>query len=580
MDMPINMTPTQAIPDEQQGIRGAEALVRTLEAAGVRHVFGYPGGAIMPVYDALVDSTLNHVLCRHEQGCALAANGYARASGEVGVCMATSGPGATNLLTGLADAYLDSVPLLAITGQVPTAVMGTDAFQEVDIFGMSMPVVKHSYIIRSAGDIQGTILEALEIAGSGRPGPVLVDLPKDVANELCEVGHPVISRHRSPPEQYGLTDLRRASALLRQSRKPLAYIGGGCVIGRCHDDVRRFIEHHRIPAICTLKALGVVPSHSDLLLGMVGMHGSVAANHATQEADLLICIGARFDDRVTGKLDEFAPHARVIHIDIDPAEISKLRDADVSLPGEIPPALRYLANLPSLANESWLDRCRELREASRFDYDYPGGDIFAPALLRDMSVQMTKYFGRPPIISCDVGQHQMWVAQHCHLEAPDKHLSSSGLGTMGFGLPAAIGAQLACPDDPVVVVSGDGSIMMNIQELCTLKRYGLPIRIILLDNSCLGLVRQWQELFFEERFSEVDLSDNPDFAMVARSFGLTAMTIEKASEIKSGIEFLQSASGPCLLHVKINPRANVWPLVPPGESNVAMIHESPTEVTS
>ncbi len=578
--MTANNTVPPSGPAELQTLNGAQVLVRTLEAAGVKHVFGYPGGAIMPVYDALVDCSLKHVLCRHEQGCALAANGYARSSGEVGVCMATSGPGATNLLTGLADAYMDSVPLLAITGQVPTSVMGTDAFQEVDIFGMSMPVVKHSFIIRNPADIQRTLLEALEIASSGRPGPVLVDLPKDIAIASCEFGHPVISNHAAPPEQYGLTDLRRAADLLRKSSKPLAYVGGGSVISRCHQDVRTFVERHKIPVVSTLKALGVVPSDSENLLGMVGMHGSKAANLAVQEADLLICIGARFDDRVTGKLDEFAPRARVIHIDIDPAEISKLRHADVSLPGEIAPALRFLANLPSLETGDWVTHCSDLRKSSRQNYNYPGEDIFAPALLNAMSTQLRSDDDQPPIISCDVGQHQMWVAQHCHLEIPEKHLSSSGLGTMGFGLPAAIGAQMANPDEEVVVVSGDGSIMMNIQELCTLKRYNLPVRIILLDNSCLGLVRQWQELFFEERFSEVDLSDNPDFAEVARSFGITAMTIEKASEVEAGLEFLKSASGPCLLHVKIDPRANVWPLVPPGKSNEDMLHESLKEATS
>ncbi|MDX1557199.1 MAG: thiamine pyrophosphate-dependent enzyme, partial [Xanthomonadales bacterium] len=330
----------------------------------------------------------------------------------------------------------------------------------------------------------------------------------------------------------------------------------------------------------TLKALGVMPSDSKLFLGMIGMHGSKAANHAAQEADVLICIGARFDDRVTGKLDEFAPRARVVHIDIDPAEISKLRHADVSLPGEIAPALRYLSKLPPMQATEWLDHCRQMARDDRFDYDYPGEDIFAPALLREMSLQFARHFGRPPVISCDVGQHQMWVAQHCHLEAPEKHLSSAGLGTMGFGLPAAIGAQVASPDDPVVVVSGDGSIMMNIQELCTLGRYDLPVKIIVLDNSCLGLVRQWQELFHDERFSEVDLSDNPDFALVARSFGIESMSIERASEVASGLEFLQSTSGPCLLHVKIDPRANVWPLVPPGKGNQDMLHAPDQEVNT
>jgi acetolactate synthase-1/2/3 large subunit len=573
MDMPTKQAHKQ--PAESPVMNGAQALVRTLESAGVRHVFGYPGGAIMPIYDALIESELIHVLCRHEQGCALAADGYARVSGEVGVCMATSGPGATNLLTGIANAFMDSVPLLAITGQVPTTLMGTDAFQEVDIFGMSMPVVKHSYIVRSSDAVQDTVLEALDIAASGRPGPVLLDLPKDVANAPCTFRHSVITANRPPVEQYGLSDLHRAAAMLRKSRRPLAYVGGGAVISRCQNAVRRLVEHHGIPVVATLKALGVVPTRSDLFLGMIGMHGSKAANFAAQSADLLICIGARFDDRVTGKLDEFAPNADVIHIDIDPAEISKLRHANVSLPGEIGPVLRYLRDQPALQVRDWQSECRELLAANSFDYGYPGEDIFAPALLRRMSEETAAHFGRSPVISCDVGQHQMWVAQHCHLDDAENHLSSAGLGTMGYGLPAAIGAQVAKPGTPVVVVSGDGSIMMNIQELATLKRYQLPVKIIVLDNACLGLVRQWQELFFEERFSEVDLSDNPDFSAVAQSFGIPAMSIERASEVDAGLDFLNNSEGPCLLHVRIDPRANVWPLVPPGKSNEAMMHGPP-----
>lgn len=573
MDMQSNASFLKAtqVPAPVPVLNGAQVLIRTLESAGVRQVFGYPGGAIMPVYDALVDSRLQHILCRHEQGCALAADGYARVSGEVGVCMATSGPGATNLLTGIANAYMDSVPLLAITGQVSTAVMGTDAFQEVDIFGMSMPVVKHSFIVRDVNDLQDTVLQALEIAASGRPGPVLLDLPKDVATAECQFRSAVVSMHSAPSEQYGLSDLQRAATALSQAKRPLAYIGGGTVISRSHDAVRAFVNHHQLPVVSTLRALGMIPTDYPGFLGMIGMHGSKPANHAAQECDLLLCIGARFDDRVTGKLDSFAPKARVIHIDIDPAEISKLREADVSLPGEIAPALRFLTEQSPLEIDHWRNHCEALLEASQFDYGYPGEDIFAPGLLRQISQRFAERSGGKAIISCDVGQHQMWVAQHCLLTAPEHHLSSAGLGTMGYGLPAGIGAQFASPDAPVLVVSGDGSIMMNIQELCTLKRYGLPVKIVLLDNSCLGLVRQWQQLFFEERFSEVDLSDNPDFAQVARSFGIEAKSIERAAEIEEGIAFLESTKGPCLLHVKIDPRANVWPLVPPGQSNEAMI---------
>jgi acetolactate synthase-1/2/3 large subunit len=549
---------------------GAQVLVRTLEDAGVEFVFGFPGGTIMPVYDALYDSHLKHILCRHEQGVALAADGYARSSGKLGVCMATSGPGATNLVTGIANAFLDSVPMLAITGQVPTAFMGTDAFQEVDIFGVTLPIVKHSYIVRDPDKLQETVLEAMHIACSGRPGPVLLDLPKDVAIAAAKYVPDAAGPGEVNYNRYQKKDLERARDLLRNARKPVAYIGGGTVIGGAGAEVRAFVEYHRMPTVATLKALGVVPASSALFLGMVGMHGSRAANLAVQDCDLLICMGARFDDRVTGKLDEFAPHARVIHIDIDPAEISKLRRANVSLPGEIKPVIEALTDMPAPETGQWRAACMENKRKHQFRYDYPGDDIYAPLLLKELSVN----FETDPYICCDVGQHQMWVAQHCAFSSPEKHLSSAGLGTMGYGLPAAIGACLAHPGSPVVVVSGDGSIMMNIQELATLKRYDLPVKIVVLDNSSLGLVRQWQELFFDGRYSEIDLSDNPDFSAVAAGFGISGMTIEKATEIESGLDFLRRTQGPCLLHVKIDRKHNVWPLVPPGHSNEIMLEDA------
>jgi acetolactate synthase-1/2/3 large subunit len=560
-----NMTETRLCPET-----GAQVLVRTLEDAGVEIVFGFPGGTIMPVYDALYDSHLRHILCRHEQGVALAADGYARSSGKLGVCIATSGPGATNLVTGIANAFMDSVPMLAITGQVPTMFMGTDAFQEVDIFGVTLPIVKHSYIVRDPDKLQETLLEAMAIASSGRPGPVLLDLPKDVAIAAANYNPEATAPEEPVYNRYEQKDLRTAIDMLQKARKPVAYIGGGTAISGSSAQVRAFVEHHQMPAVATLKALGVLPSSSDLLLGMMGMHGSKAANRAVQNCDLLICVGARFDDRVTGKLDEFAPHAKVIHIDIDPAEISKLRPADVSLPGEIKPLIGALTRLPAAQIAVWRAACKDNKEKYQDRYDYPGEDIYAPLLLKKLSGN----FETDPYICCDVGQHQMWVAQHCQFNTPEKHLTSAGLGTMGYGLPAAIGAQLAHATSSVVVVSGDGSIMMNIQELATLKRYGLPVKIVLLDNSSLGLVRQWQELFFDGRYSEVDLSDNPDFAVVARGFGIEAMTIDKATEIENALEFLKQAKGPCLLHVKIDPTHNVWPLVPPGHSNEIMLESA------
>ncbi len=545
-------------------ISGAQALIQALKAENVRHVFGYPGGAIMPVYDALVGSGIEHILVRHEQGAALAADGYARASGKVGVCMATSGPGATNLVTGIANAFLDSVPLVAITGQVATPLMGTDAFQEVDTFGITLPIVKHSFIVRRAADVLATIREAFAIAREGRPGPVLVDLPKDVTVGIAEQEH---WRGRSQkPARNDRQALTRAQSLLKAALKPLVYIGGGVGMANAEPALRKFLAATRLPSVATLKGLGAATQDDDLHLGMLGMHGNAAANHAVQECDLLLAVGARFDDRATGKLDTFAPNARVIHFDIDAAEIDKLRGADIGLTGDLSAALTALSQ-PLAQLEDWQVRCLELKRQHAWRYDAPGEHIYAPALLAELSRQATP----ETIISADVGQHQMWVAQHCRFGSTRQHLTSGGLGTMGFGVPAAMGAVLSCPTQPVVCVTGDGSVMMNIQELATLRRYRLPVKIVLLDNSSLGMVRQWQELFFDGRYSEVDLSDNPDFVEVAKSFGIAAFAIERRDQVESAIARLLAAEGPTLLHVKIDARANVWPLVPPGKSNAQMM---------
>ena len=526
-------------------------------------MFGYPGGAVMPIYDALVDSPIKHILVRHEQGAALAADGYARASGKVGVCLATSGPGATNLLTGIANAFLDSVPMIAITGQVQTSVMGTDAFQEVDVFGMSMPVVKHSYIIRRAEDVYATVREAFAIARSGRPGPVLIDLPKDVAIASAAARQP---RWKTATAPQGEPDaLMKARALIAKAERPLLYVGGGVNMANAEASLRSLMRSTGLPAVYTLKGLGAVDPDAPFNLGMLGMHGNPAANHAVQECDLLIVAGARFDDRATGKLDTFAPKAKVLHLDIDAAEIGKLRKADVGLSGKLSEQLPALAQPLNIT--AWQQFCRAMKTRHAERYDAPGDGVFAPALLK----QLSEAGGNRLIVASDVGQHQMWVAQHWRVARTAAHLSSGGLGTMGFGLPAAIGAQLARPDACVVCVSGDGSIMMNIQELATLKRYGIPVKILLLDNSSLGMVRQWQELFFAERYSEVDLSDNPDFAVLARAFGIPAFTVERRDQVPDAIERLLSEPGPLFCHVKIDPRANVWPLVPPGKSNSHMM---------
>jgi acetolactate synthase-1/2/3 large subunit len=545
---------------------GAEILINALEVEGVDTIFGYPGGAIMPVYDALHSTDIKHVLVRHEQAAALAADGYARSSGKVGVCMATSGPGATNLITGIANAFMDSVPMVAITGQVATPFIGTDAFQEVDIFGLSMPVVKHSFLIRSAEEIAETVQKAFTIARSGRPGPVLIDFPKDVANAKVEnvKFHPSVKNVLHRPEAKQLS---HAMEMIAASTRPLVYAGGGIRIANACKELLSFVEATRTPIVTTLQGLGAIPATHELFIGMLGMHGTKAANMAVQECDLLICVGARFDDRVTGKLAEFAPHARVIHMDADPAEVSKLRAADCGILGDIKTSLNFLHVNSDNSTDEWVEKCLANKAEYAWQYDAPTESIYAPKVIRQMSDRL------PPstFVSCDVGQHQMWVAQHFQFSKPENHLTSGGLGTMGFGLPAAMGAYYANPTCVHVVVSGDGSIMMNIQELQTLKRYKIPIKIVLFDNQALGMVRQWQELFFSERYSEVDLSDNPDFAEVARAFGIPAITVQDPADVDAAIDKICETQGPLFVHVKIDKFENVWPLVPPGKSNTHMM---------
>lgn len=550
-------------------MNGARLLLRCLEREGVEVVFGYPGGAIMPVYDALVDAELDHVLVRHEQAAALAADGYARASGKVGVCMATSGPGATNLITGIANAHLDSIPMVAITGQVATPLIGTDAFQEVDIVGMTLPCVKHSFQVREPDQLARTVHEAFALARGGRPGPVLVDLPKDVAAGPVAVGDGGRSNTEPPPRgSVDLDSVARAADLLASAERPVVYAGGGIGLAGAVPDFRDFVDAHGLPVVVTLKGLGSLPGDHPGLLGMLGMHGTRAANIAVQNADLLVCVGARFDDRATGRLSGFAPHARVVHFDVDPAEVDKLRRADAGVVGPLGEALRALR--VGKRHETWASTCRELAAQHAWRYDAPGEGVHAPRLLHRLGQRL----GGEAIVSCDVGQHQMWVAQHFRVDSPERHLSSGGLGTMGFGLPAAIGARYAQPKRAVYVVTGDGSIMMNIQELATINRYRLPIKIVLLDNAMLGMVRQWQELFFERRYSEVELPDNPDFCQLARSFGIDAIRVDRAEQEAGAVETLVSADGPLLVHVRIDPAANVWPLVGPGSSNSEMMEEN------
>ena len=548
-------------------MNGAQWIVQALVAEGVDTLFGYPGGAIMPFYDALYGAPLRHILVRHEQGAAFAANGYARASGRVGVCVATSGPGATNLLTGIADAMLDSVPMVVVTGQVPTPLMGTDAFQEVDVFGMSLPVVKHSALVRGVDGLPEAVRDAFRLARSGRPGPVLIDLPKDVqmADASHLPAHVPAAMDALPMPTCASVD--KALALVLAAQRPLLYAGGGIALGDCVDAFRAFVEATRIPAVLTLRGLGALPSDHPLNLGMLGMHGTRAANLAVQEADLLVVVGARFDDRATGKLAEFAPRARIVHLDADAAELNKLRRADVSLHGDLRLALHALAQArPDCAR--WRAVCVARRDAHAARYDAPGTGVYAPRLLRRLSE-----LAPDAVVSCDVGQHQMWVAQHWRHTHPRRHLTSGALGAMGFGLPAAIGAQLQDPSAQVICVSGDGSFLMNVQELATLGRYGLPVKIVLLDNQRLGLVRQWQQLFFDGRYSETDLSDNPDFSALAHAFGITAFRVERGDAVEHALRCLLACAGPALLHVTIDVDANVWPLVPPNRNNAEMLFD-------
>ncbi|WP_421224366.1 acetolactate synthase 2 catalytic subunit [Aeromonas enteropelogenes] len=548
-------------------MNGAQFLVQALKKQGVTQVFGYPGGAIMPVYDALYDGGLAHQLCRHEQGAAMAAVGYARASGQVGVCIATSGPGATNLVTGLAEALLDSVPLVAISGQVPCAAVGTDAFQEVDVLGMSLSCTKHSFMVTDVADLPQVIAEAFAIASEGRPGPVLIDLPKDVQLAAVPALSPLFAV--AEPEHLNPAELTPARTLLAAAERPVLYVGGGVGMANAELQLRDFAATTGMPAVTTLKGIGALDPDSSVYLGMLGMHGTKAANYAVQQCDLLVVVGARFDDRVTGKLEEFAPEAKVIHLDVDAAEFGKRRAAEVGITQDLKQVLPRLAM--SLSIEPWREHCANMAREYAFRYDHPGQPIYAPALLKQLSARLPE----SSVVACDVGQHQMWVAQHMRFTSPRNHLSSAGLGTMGFGLPAAIGAKMSRPEDEVLLVSGDGSFMMNVQELGTIRRAQLKVKMVLLDNQRLGMVRQWQELFFDGRYSETILSDNPDFVALAAAFGIPGETITCKEEVAPALDRLLASESAYLLHVAISEEENVWPLVPPGVANHQMMEQRP-----
>ena len=548
---------------------GAQLIMACLKAHHVTTLFGYPGGAIMPTYDALYDAGLDHLLCRNEQGAAIAAIGYARSTGKVGVCIATSGPGATNLVTGLGDAMMDSIPVVAITGQVSSPLIGTDAFQEADVLGLSLACTKHSFIVQSADELADVFAEAFEIAQSGRPGPVLIDVPRDI--QIGEVPANVKAYVKTPekPTALSVDKLAEAKELLKNAKKPVIYVGGGVGMAKAVTALREFLAQTKMPSVSTLKGLGAIDPNDDVYMGMIGMHGTKAANFAVQESDLLLVCGARFDDRVTGKLDTFAPHAKVIHCDIDAAEIHKLRRADVALQGDLIQALNALKQ--DLDIEPWREQIRNFKAKLDFTYvENQGNRPIDPwALLNSLS-------NRKPnnaVICTDVGQHQMWSAQHMKHFAPENYITSAGFGTMGFGLPAAVGAKKARPQDEVILVTGDGSLMMNIQELGSIKRGNLPVKILLLDNQRLGMVRQWQDLFWNKRRSETILDDNPDFVMLANAFGIPAERIESADDVDAALNRLLNSKTAYLLQVCIPPDECVWPLVPPGACNADMVEE-------
>jgi len=525
-------------------MNGAQWVVHALRAQGVDTIFGYPGGAIMPIYDALYDGGVEHLLCRHEQGAAMAAIGYARATGKTGVCMATSGPGATNLITGLADALLDSVPVVAITGQVASPFIGTDAFQEVDVLGLSLACTKHSFLVQSLEELPRVMAEAFEVANSGRPGPVLVDIPKDIQVALGD-----LEPHFSTVENddaFPFAEVSEASQMLAHAQKPILYVGGGVGMAQAVPALREFIATTRMPAACTLKGLGAVDADYPYYLGMLGMHGTKAANLAVQECDLLIAVGACFDDRVTGKLNTFAPNAKVIHMDIDPAEMNKLRQAHVALQGDLNALLPALQQ--TLAIDAWRQHAAEMRREHAWRYDHPGDAIFAPLLLKQLS-------DRKPansVVTTDVGQHQMWTAQAYPLNRPRQWLTSGGLGTMGFGLPAALGVKLALPNETVVCVTGDGSIQMNIQELSTALQYDLPVLVLNLNNGYLGMVKQWQDMIYSGRHSQSYMKSLPDFVRLAEAYGHIGIRISSPAELETKLsEALEHVNNNRLVFVDV-----------------------------
>lgn len=564
--------PGSHTPHEGKTMTGAQAIIASLEAEGVDTIFGYPGGQAIKIYDALYDSKqIRHVLARHEQGATHMADGYARATGKVGVVLVTSGPGATNTVTGIATAYMDSIPMVVITGQVTRGVIGTDSFQESDIVGITMPVVKHSFLLQSTNDLTRTFREAFYIASTGRPGPVLIDIPSDLSGAEMVFHYPdsVSLPSYKPTYRGNARQVKQAAELIQKAERPLLYAGGGIVTSHACAELTELAERMQIPVVTTLMGKGAMRCSNPLNLGPVGMHGSKYANMAVTECDLLIAVGARFSDRVTGKVSEFAPHAKIIHIDIDPAEIGKIINPVVPIVGDAKGVLAAINERLAKADaqpidRAWVDDVFSWRERWPFytsDFsDYPNA-IAPEVVLHKLSQKLDP---EASIVTTEVGQHQMWAHQNIHREHARTFISSGGLGTMGFGFPAAIGAKIGCPESEVVCVAGDGSFQMNSQEMATAKINDVPVKVLIIDNRALGMVHQWQSLFYNKRYSFTELADNPDFVKLADAYGWRARRVEKPEDVDAALDEMLASKEPYLLDVMIPRDQTVYPMVAPG----------------
>ena len=558
-------------------MRAADALCEALKAEGVEHVFGIPGGASLPLYDALYDADFEHIQVRHEQCGGHAAEGYAKASGKVGVAFATSGPGATNLVTAIADAVMDSVPTVFITGQVRTDLIGTDGFQEADVTGITMPVVKHSFLVTDPKQIPEYVHQAFHIASSGRPGPVLIDIPQDLSRAEIEyeliTGTPKLAGYQ-PTTEGNIKQIRIAAKAMANSRRPVIYAGGGVINANASEELRELARSDRFPVTCTLMGLGGFPAPDEQWLGMLGMHGTRAANYAMDEADLIVAIGARFDDRITGKLSEFAPRAKFIHIDVDPAEISKNVPAHIPIVGSVHDVLpkltgEYRALQADQARlDEWWEQIADWRKEYPLTYEDSADSEIKPQFMVEELYRVT---GGDAIITSDVGQHQMWAAQYYHFSKPRRWINSGGLGTMGFGLPAAIGAKVAMPDQQVVCLAGDGSLIMVCQEMATAAAHDLDVKVMLLNNGHFGMVRQWQELFWEERYKSVAMGPSPDWVKLAEAFGWTAAMADDKATLGEAMERTLQAPGPALLDVRVTQNENCYPMIPSGAAARDMV---------